>query len=123
MAIAAAAAASPLTAVVWVFAGSTVILATLTITTLCLAFRHRGRRRNGTYARILAETSSSRILHVLTVSDLLADTSLQGPLQQRLEGKAHKEAKRQAPEEETGQQTSGEETGQQRREKRRRESF
>ena len=77
----AAAAESPLAALVWVFAVSFVILTALSVGALCLGFRHRRRRRNGIYARILEAAPSSRVSNVLTVGDLLMDELLRNQIQ------------------------------------------
>jgi hypothetical protein len=89
--------ASPLTALVWVFAVSAGIIAVLAVSTLCLAFRHRLRRRNGDYAKILAETPSSRISHVLTVGDLLMDASLREQMQRTVVREAQASTSRVSP--------------------------
>jgi hypothetical protein len=78
------AAASPLAALTWVFAGSAIVLAALAVGTLCLAVRHRRRRRSGVYTRILAEAPSSSIWQVLTVGDLLVDSVLREQVQRKL---------------------------------------
>jgi hypothetical protein len=74
---------SPLTALIWVFAVCAALLGIVSAGTAGLAVRHRRRRRNGVYSRVLAEDPSSGILKVLTVGDYLADPSLRGQIQLR----------------------------------------
>lgn len=69
-------AASPLTALVWVFGVSACVVAALMVSALGLAFRHRRRRKHGVYSEVLSNTPSSHISRVLTVRDILLDKSL-----------------------------------------------
>jgi len=83
-----AAAASPLTALVWVFAVSAAALAAMAVSTLTLAFRHRRRQRSGVYARIL-RNARSPVLHVLTMGDLLRDSQLREAIHGILDHEVH----------------------------------
>jgi hypothetical protein len=82
---------SLLTALLAVFATSAIILAVLAGSTVCLAVRHRHRRKIGAYAKILAENPSSLILEVLTVGDSLADAPLMRQIRQILTEKRRSE--------------------------------
>jgi hypothetical protein len=76
--------ASPLVALIEVFAGCAAIVGVVTVVTAGLAIRHHRRLRNGVYSRVLAENPSSQVLKVLTVGDYIRDPSLRGEIQLRL---------------------------------------
>ena len=73
----------------WVFALSAGVIGAVIVSTLGLAIRHQRRRRNGVYARLLAENPSSKVLQVLTVGDYLKDPLLRGQIRRQRIEKAH----------------------------------
>jgi hypothetical protein len=75
----ASSAASPLAALVSVFAVATCLLVALMVLTGSLAIRHRLRRRKGVYSKVLESDLASRISATLTIGDLLMEPELRDP--------------------------------------------
>jgi hypothetical protein len=79
-----AAASSPLSSLVWVFAVSSICIGAISVGALGLAFRHQVRRKKGIYEGILAESESSRVLQVLTIRDAIISGAIRRQFERTL---------------------------------------